>query len=41
MKGRLRYGYDLVFLVYPEDLDVGLDARSGQLRHLFLKAGLL
>jgi len=41
MKGRLHRGHDLVFLVYPEDSDVGLDARSGQLRHLFTKAGLM
>ncbi|MCL2190980.1 MAG: ribonuclease P protein component [Treponema sp.] len=44
LKPRLSQGYDLVLLVYPEDAGsantVGLADRSGQLRHLFAKAGL-
>ena len=41
LKGRLHCGHDMVFLVYPEDSVAGLEQRSGQLRHLFVKAGLL
>ena len=33
-------GYDLVLLIYPEDTGIGFAERSGQLSHLFSKAGL-
>jgi len=45
LKPGLGCGYDLVFLVYPEDAgsagaSLGLADRLGQLRYLFAKAGL-
>ena len=45
LKPGLNHGYDLVFLVYPEDAGsagagLGLADRLGQLRYLFAKAGL-
>jgi hypothetical protein len=39
MKLRLRGGYDLILLVYPET-ETGLSDRERQLESLFTKAGL-
>ena len=42
MKCRLKVGFDLVFLVYPEtDKTKVLSERAEQMESLFSKAGLL
>ena len=44
LKPSLQSGYDLIFLVYPDDVKPskpGLDEKAGQLRYLCTKAGLL
>jgi ribonuclease P protein component len=42
LKPRLRCGYDLILLVYPdENAKPGFDGRMGQLQYLFARAGLL
>jgi ribonuclease P protein component len=40
LKSRLRCGYDLILLVYPEETQT-LAGRMGQLQFLFTRAGLL
>ncbi|MCL2761976.1 MAG: ribonuclease P protein component [Treponema sp.] len=44
LKPRLRCGYDLILLAYPEEapgVQPTLAGRAGQLQHLFSRAGLL
>jgi len=41
LKPGLKNGYDLILLVYPSPGRQELAGRSGQLKHLFSKAGLL
>ena len=41
LKSRLRCGYDLILLVYPESEITTLAGRMGQLQYLFARAGLL
>jgi ribonuclease P protein component len=41
LKPRLRRGYDLILLVYPEDSIPVFAERMKQLEHLLAKAGLL
>ena len=42
LKPRLRCGYDLILLVYPdENVKPTFDGRTGQLQYLFARAGLL
>jgi ribonuclease P protein component len=41
LKPRLRRGYDLILLVYPEEPPPVFAGRMKQLEHLLTKAGLL
>jgi ribonuclease P protein component len=41
LRPRLRNGYDLILLVYPEGAKSALDERMAQLKLLFTRAGLL
>jgi ribonuclease P protein component len=41
LRPHLRYGYDLILLVYPEDTKTALAGRMAQLKFLFSRAGLL
>jgi ribonuclease P protein component len=41
LKPRLKYGYDLILLVYPTDTSLGLNERMEQLKLLFARAGIL
>jgi len=41
LKPCLRCGYDLILLVYPESTMATLAGYVGQLKHLFVRAGLL
>jgi len=40
-KPRIKYGYDLILLVYPDNPDRAFAGRASQLEYLFSKAGLL
>ena len=40
LKPRIRRGYDLILLVYPED-NAAFTGRVEQMKHLFARAGLL
>jgi ribonuclease P protein component len=41
LKHRIKYGNDLILLVYPTDSNSGFNERMEQLRFLFARAGLL
>jgi ribonuclease P protein component len=41
LKPRLRCGYDLILLVYPENVKPSFEGRMDQLQHLCTRAGLL
>jgi len=40
-KPRLRCGFDLILLVYPDNARITLAGRMGQVKQLFSRAGLL
>jgi len=41
LKSRLRCGYDLILLLYPEDANQTFAGRKEQMEYLFTRAGLL
>jgi len=41
LKSRIKCGYDLILLLYPDNPETTYAGRAGQLEHLFSGAGLL
>ena len=41
LKSRIKCGYDLILLVYPDNPDTTYAGRAGQLEHLLSRAGLM